>query len=196
MDSSPPPDVTQLLLDWRRGDPQALEELLPLVYDELHRLGRRYMAQEGAGHTLQPTALVHEAYLHLVDQQRVKWQSRAHFFAVAATLMRRVLLHHAERKHAAKRGGKLRDLTLDEVRDYESPPAVDLLSLDRALQELSALDERQGRIVELKFFAGFKVEEIAHVLEVSTATVKREWRMARAWLRHRLEGASDIPSTP
>lgn len=175
-------DVTRMLLDWSRGDARAAEQLFPLVYDELHRLAARQMRRERADHTLQATALVNEAYLRLVDQKRVHWQNRAHFFGVAAQLMRRILIKHAERRHAAKRGAGQEELPLDETLIITDERAADLLALDRALNDLALLDERQSRVVELRFFGGLSVEEIGVVLGVSPATVKREWRVAKAWL--------------
>lgn len=165
---------------------------MPAVYDELYRLGQRYMRREPAGHTLQTTALIHEAYLRLIDQRRVRWQDRSHFFAVAATMMRRVLLHHAERKYAAKRGGRQPALTLDAAVMGTPARSIDLFALDEAISRLERQDPRAGRVVELKVFAGCTTGEIAAVLRVSEATVKREWRMARAWLRHRLRTPVDV----
>ncbi len=182
--------VTELLIGWSDGDPQALEEFLPKVYGELHRLAAGYFHGESSGHTLQATALVHEAYLRLVDQKQVKWQNRAHFFGVAARMMRRILVDHARRRKAEKRGGEAQHLSLDEARDAGVSPNLDLLSLDRALTELAAFDPEQSRIVELRFFAGLKVPEVAEVLSVSPATVKREWSAARAWLFRRLNQES------
>lgn len=178
--------VTELLISWNDGDPQALEEFLPKVYGELHRLAEGYFRSESSGHTLQATALVNEAYLRLVDQKHVKWQNRAHFFGVAAQMMRRILVDHARRRRAGKRGGEAQHLPLDEARDAGVSPDLNLLFLDRALTELAAFDPEQSRIVELRFFAGLKVPEVAEVLSVSPATVKREWSAARAWLFRRL----------
>lgn len=188
MDSSP--DVTQHLLDWGAGDEQALDRLIPVVYRELYRLGQSYMRREGPEHTLQATALIHEAYLQLIQQRRVDWQDRSHFFAVAATMMRRILLHHAERKHAAKRGGSNPVVNLEDAEISGDVPSVDLFALDLAIDELQQLDPRSGRVVELKFFAGLTAKEIAEVLKISEATVKREWRMARAWLQRQLGQAA------
>ena len=185
----PAPDVTQHLLDWSAGEPQALDRLMPAVYDELYRLGQRYMRRERAGHTLQTTALIHEAYLRLIDQRRVKWHDRSHFFAVAATVMRRVLLHHAERKRAAKRGGPGPAVTLDESSASAPQLSIDLFALDQAIEDLKQQDPRTGRVVELKFFAGLTTGEIADLLEVSERTVKRDWRLARAWLQRQLSPA-------
>lgn len=175
-------DLTRMLLDWSEGDSSAAEQLFPLVYDELHRLAERQMRRERAGHTLQVTALVNEAYLRLADQKRVRWQNRAHFFGVAAQLMRRILIKYAERRRAAKRGAGQENIPLDETIIATDERAAELLSLDRALNDLAAIDERQSRVVELRFFGGLSVEEIGVVLGVSPATVKREWRVAKAWL--------------
>lgn len=175
-------DVTGMLLDWSQGDARAAEELFPLVYDELHRLAQRQMRRERADHTLQATALVNEAYMRLVDQSRVRWQNRAHFFGVAAQLMRRILIKHAERRNAAKRGAGQRELPLDEALIVTDERAAELIALDRALNDLALIDERQSRIVELRFFGGLSVEEIGVALGISPATVKREWRVAKAWL--------------
>jgi RNA polymerase sigma factor (TIGR02999 family) len=171
-----------MLLDWSQGDCIAAEQLFPLVYDELHRLAERQMRRERSDHTLQTTALVNEAYLRLIDQRRVSWQNRAHFFGVAAQLMRRILIKYAERRRAAKRGGGQYELQLEEADVVTDERATDLIALDHALTELAAFDPRQSRIVELRFFGGLNVEEIGVVLGISPATVKREWRVARAWL--------------
>jgi RNA polymerase sigma factor (TIGR02999 family) len=192
MDGRSPSDVTQLLLDWSRGDRTALDRLMPLVYDELRTLAGRSLRHERTGHTLQGTALVHEAYLKLVDQRRVRWQDRAHFFAVAAQVMRRILVDHARRHGAAKRGSGKPGLPPDEA-DAAAPqaPLVDWLALDRALDRLATIDERQVRIVELRFFGGLTIEETAEVLKISQATVKNEWSLARGWLYRELQGALD-----
>jgi RNA polymerase sigma factor (TIGR02999 family) len=186
-------DVTRLLLDWSRGDQTALDRLIPLVYDELRALADRSLRQERSGHTLQGTALVHEAYLKLVDQREVRWQDRAHFFAVAAQLMRRILVDYARRHGAIKRGSGKPGLPLEEADALvaASAPLVDWLALDRALDRLAAFDERQARIVELRFFAGLTIEETAEVLQISPATVKNEWTLARAWLYRELQGAEE-----
>jgi RNA polymerase sigma factor (TIGR02999 family) len=187
-----PTDVTRLLLDWSRGDRTALDRLMPLVYDQLRALADRSLCHERSGHTLQGTALVHEAYLKLVDQRQVRWQDRAHFFGVAAQLMRRILVDHARRHRAAKRGSGERRLPLDEAEAAASqPPLVDWLALDGALDRLATLDERQARIVELRFFGGLTIEETAAVLQVSPATVKNDWSLARAWLYRELQVATD-----
>ncbi|HZU25425.1 MAG TPA: sigma-70 family RNA polymerase sigma factor [Bryobacteraceae bacterium] len=174
--------VTQLLLDWRGGHREALDALTPLVYDELRRMARRHLQRERPGHTLQSTALVNEAFVKMINQE-VSWQNRAHFFAMAAQFMRRILVDHARGRHAAKRGGEAAcRLTLDEGVALTSQREVDVMALDSALERLAALDPQQGRIVELRFFGGLSIEETAEVLEISPATVKREWAMARAWL--------------
>ena len=182
-------DVTDLLHRWQGGDAQALDELTPLVYRELHRIAGRHIASEHAGHTLQATALVHEAFLKLVDQRRVDWQNRAHFFNLAATLMRRILVDHARSTHRLKRGADVPKVSLNEATEASEASALDLadiLTLDRALEELQALDPRQCQIVELRFFGGLTVEETADAMTVSTGTIKREWAVARAWLYQRL----------
>jgi RNA polymerase sigma factor (TIGR02999 family) len=173
-------DVTRLLIDWRGGDDRALERLMPLVYEDLRDRAAAYLARERSDHTLQPTALVHEAFVRLVGQNSVDWQNRAHFLAVTARVMRQVLIDHARSRNAAKRGGKRITLSNDLVMD--EPKNVDVVALDAALVELEKLDERQARVVELRFFGGLSIEETSEVLGISPATVKREWRMARAWL--------------
>lgn len=164
---------------------------MPFVYDELRRLADHYLRQERPDHTLQPTALVHEAYLRLVDQSRVEWQSRAHFIGVAAQLMRRILVDYARRHHASKRGGFREKLSLDEAVDYSQTRDLDLVALDDALNALEQFDERQSRIVELRFFGGLTIEETAEALGVSPATVKVEWNMAKAWLRREISRAKE-----
>jgi len=175
-------DPTALLLAWGRGDQAALNELIPLVHQELRRLAHRYMAGERTGHTLQTTALVDEAYLRLVDCQRVRWQDRAHFFAVSANLMRRILVHYARVRRFQKRGGGARPVALDENLDCSPEKGADLVALDDALETLASLDPRKSKVVELKFFGGLKTEEIAEVLQVSPPTVLRDWKLAKAWL--------------
>ncbi len=179
--------VTELLQQWGGGEDKALEELLPLVWQELHRQAEHYLRREASDHTLQPTALIHEAYLHLSRQNRVEWQSREHFFAIAATLMRRVLVKHAQAKRAAKRGGQRSREPLEDALTVARERSEDLLALDFALERLAALHPRQARTVELRFFGGFTVEEAAGILEVSTITIKRDWRLAKAWLKGQLE---------
>ena len=181
--------VTALLLDWSNGDRGALERLMPLVYGELHNIARRHLSREDPDHTLQSTALVHEAYLRLVDQNRVQWQNRAHFFAVAAQLVRRILLDHARRRHAEKRGGMATRLTLDEGLLPERQRSIDILSLDEALNALAELDPQQARAVELRFFAGLTIAETAEAMGISATTVQRYWISAKAWLFDRLSGS-------
>jgi RNA polymerase sigma factor (TIGR02999 family) len=179
------PDVTGLLLSWRQGDASALDRLVPLVYDELRRVARRHLGREHPGHALQATALVHEVYLRLVDVERLTMNNRTHFFAVAAKLMRQVLVDHARRQRADKRGGGATMVTLDDASPATQPASLDVLALDQALGALSSIDERQCRVVELRFFAGLTIDEAAEVLGVSPVTVEREWALARAWLyRH------------
>jgi RNA polymerase sigma factor (TIGR02999 family) len=181
------PDVTGLLLAWRAGDSAAGERLLPAIYDELHRQAARAMRREDGAHTLQATELVHEAYLRLVDQRRVEWRSRAHFFGVAAQMMRRVLVDHARTRLAEKRGGALQRVTLGDVGAGASDDdGLDVLALHEALERLAALDPDQARLVELRYFGGLGIEDTAQALGVSPATVKREWAVARAWLRREL----------
>ncbi len=176
-------EVTQLLVKLSSGDRSALDDLLPLVYDELRRLADRYLRRERSDHTLQATALVNEAYLRLVDQN-VSWQNRAHFFGIAAEMMRRILIDHARGLQAAKRGSGGIKLALDEVIDLSDERAADLIALDDALKALAEIDPQKSRIVELRFFAGLSIEETAKVLDIGTATVIRQWRMAKAWLYH------------
>lgn len=178
--------ITQLLVKWGEGNQQALDELMPLVYDELHRLARSYLRQERRDHTLQPTALVHEAYLRLIDQTRATFHSRAHFFGIAAQMMRRILVDHARLHQAAKRGDGECKLSLDQVEQVTGQQAVDLLALDEALSRLAAFSPQQSRIVELRYFGGLTIEETTAVLGISHATVEREWSVARAWLRREL----------
>jgi RNA polymerase sigma-70 factor, ECF subfamily len=188
--SEKPSDVTALLLAWRSGDAQAGERLLPMVYEELHRQAARAMRREDEAHTLQATALVHEAYLRLVDQRRVEWKNRAHFFGVAAQAMRRVLVDHARGRLAEKRGGAMQRVTLGDAGSETSTDAgLEVLALHDALERLAALDPEQARLVELRYFGGLGIDETAEALGVSSATVKREWAVARAWLRREPEGA-------
>ncbi len=175
-------DVTRLLIAWNEGDAGALESLIPLVYGELRRQARGYLRNERSGHTLQPTALVHEVYLRLVDQSQVKWQNRAHFFGVAARAMREILVDHARKRQARKRGGPDSLISIDDVNPAAAPRNIDLLDLDRTLKRLATLDERQARLVELRVFGGLTIDEAAEVLEISPATVSREWRHAETWL--------------
>ncbi len=175
--------VTQLLVEWQNGSQKALDRLIPLVYEELRTIAGRYLSRESVGHTLQSTALVHEAYFRLVGQRRVQWQNRAHFFGIAAQMMRRILVDHARRQHRDKRGGPAPTLSLDEAIAVAEPEVeVDLLALDEALTALARIDPRGARIIELRFFSSLTIEETAAVLDVSTGTVKRDWNAARAWL--------------
>ena len=179
-------DVTDLLLSWRQGDAAALDRLIPLVYGELRRMARRHLRDQSPGHALQATALVHEVYLRLVDVKRMTLTSRAHFFGVAGTLMRQIVVDHARRQRADKRGGGVTMLGLDEASPSVATPSVDVLALDEALDALEAIDARQCRVVELRFFAGLNIDEAAEALGVSPATVEREWALAKAWLYRRL----------
>jgi RNA polymerase sigma-70 factor, ECF subfamily len=185
MDKSP--DITELLLAWSGGDGEALEKLTPLVYQELRRLAGAYLRRERSNHTLQPTALAHEAYLKLIDQQNVSWQNRAHFFGVAAQLMRRILVDHARARLAEKRGGVDQRFSLDDAIHLSDQRANEVVALDETLKTLAAVDAQKSRVVELKYFGGLTLEEIAEVLGVSRATVIREWRMAKAWLYSELK---------
>lgn len=184
----PGSDLTGLLLRWSKGDPGAVESLLPLVYAELRRIADRHMRRERDGQTLTPTALVHELYLRLIDQRHASWENRAHFFAIAANLMRRILVDHARARHAQKRGGAATVVSIGEAGEIRAPGGADVLAIDEALERLACRDPDQARIVELRFFAGLTVEETAHVLRRSPRTVKREWRLARAWLFRALRG--------
>ncbi len=179
---SSPGKVTDLLVAWNGGEAEALTKLVPLVYEELRQIAQRCLRRERQGHTLEPTALVHEAYARLIDQNRVRWQNRAHFFAIAGQTMRRILVDHARRRHAARRGGPALRLSLDETVAAGDRRDVDLISLDDALNGLTALDASRARIVELRYFGGLSIEETAEVLSISPATVKRDWSVARAWL--------------
>lgn len=181
-------EVTQLLKAWGAGDEQALEKLSPLVYEQLHRVAQRYMAGERSDHTLQTTALVNEVYLRLVDCEQVRWQDRAHFFAVSARLMRRILVDFARSRGYQKRGAGIAHISLDEAPSVCNEPDANLLALDEALKALGRIDERKSRVVELRFFGGLSMEETAEVLGVSSDTVLREWRLARAWLLRELSG--------
>jgi len=185
---SPTENVTQLLMKWSEGDQTALEKLMPLVYSELRRLASNYLRRERQNHTLQPTALVNEAYLKLVDQRKPRWQNRAQFYGVAAQLMRRILVDHARQNKAAKRGGSEQQrLSITSAGQLGEKPDIDLLALHEALEELKTFDSQQERIVELKFFGGLSIDETAEVLGIGHATVERDWKMARAWLRRKLE---------
>jgi RNA polymerase sigma factor (TIGR02999 family) len=179
-------EVTELLSAWSNGDRAALDQLIPLVYDELRQLARRYLARERPDHTLQTTALVNEAYLKLVNAREMRWQNRAHFFAVAAQLMRMILVDYARSRNSAKRWGGAQRVPLDEAMEVTDEGIADLISLDDALASLAAFDERKSKIVELRFFGGLTVEETAEVLKLSDVTVMREWRLAKAWLHREL----------
>lgn len=181
--------VTQLLRDWQAGDPSARDQLLEIVYEELRRQAARYLRRERPDHTLQPTALVHEAYLQLIDQNFINWENRAHFFGVAARLMRRILVDHARAHRAEKRGSGQEQLALDEAIGVPQTKDLNILALNDALDELERMDEQQSRIVELRYFGGLSIEETATVTGVSPATVKREWAMAKVWLQHQLKKA-------
>ncbi len=179
--------VTQLLGRWRNGDRQALDSLIPLVYKELRRIAQHYLRNERPGHTLQSTALVHEAYVRMIQQDLPDWQNRAHFFAVAAQLMRQILVDHARAYRADKRGGGVCNVALDEAEEDALQVDVDILALDDALKTLSAMDPQQGEVVELRFFGGLSIEDTAEVLGISSSTVKRDWITARAWLHRELD---------
>lgn len=181
-------EVTQILIDWSKGDRAAADRLMPFIYDELRQIARGYLQGERADHTLQATGLVHEAYIRLVDQTATTWQNRAHFFGVAAGVMRRVLVDHARRHRAGKRGGRLDKLQFDEALVPAVERGVDLVALDDALKDLAIRDPRQSQIVELRFFGGLTTEEAAEVIDVSARTIKREWRRAKAWLRREIVG--------
>jgi len=181
-------NITHLLKEWGEGDQQALDELTPLVYEELRQQAARYLRKERPNHSLQATALINEAFLRLIDVKDVQWQNRAHFFAIAANLMRRVLVDHARRRDAEKRGGSQVCLTLDEGLAWANEPDVDLLAIDEALDRLALIDEQQARIVELRFFSGLTVDETATALGISPKTVKRDWSVARAWLKREIGG--------
>jgi RNA polymerase sigma factor (TIGR02999 family) len=189
-DQSAATEVTQILLNWHAGEPDAAARLMPLVYEELRRLARDYLRRERGDHTLQPTALVHEAYLRLVDDSRVNWQNRAHFYGIAAKLMRRILVDHARARNADKRGGLVPKVPLDEARDLPPAATNDLVALDGALQDLARTYPRKSEVVELKFFGGLEADEIAEVLQVSPKTVLRDWQFAKLWLCRELAGAA------
>jgi RNA polymerase sigma factor (TIGR02999 family) len=178
----PSQQITDRLIAWGSGDADALDDVIRAVYAELHRMAVLYLRWEDGQHTLQPTALVHEAYLRLIDQTQVNWRNRAQFFGVAAQMMRRILVDHARTKHREKRGGPVKKLSLDEAVNFAEPGRPDLVALDDALKSLSEIDERKSRIVELRFFGGLSVDETAEVLEVSPQTVLRDWKLAKAWL--------------
>jgi len=188
--ASSPQQISQLLVAWSNGDKAAVDQLMPLVYGELRRMAKRCMAGQPQGHTLQTTALIHEAYLKLVGQEGKRWQNRAHFFGVAAQAMRHILVDYARNRHAAKRGGEARIVSLDEAALVTKDQASDMVALDDALNRLAELAPRQSRVVELRFFGGMSVEETAEVLKVSPETVTRDWRMAKAWLMRELQQGS------
>ena len=185
-----PHEVTQLLKDWSNGNQAALDELTPLVYEELHRLAHQYMKRENPGHVLQTSGLVNEAYLRLVDQKRVQWENRAHFFGIAAQLMRRILVDYARKRDNTRRGGGEVHVPLDEAMIAAHEQAVGLLALHEALQHLTTIDSRQSELVELRFFGGLTIEETAEVLKVSPGTVMREWTFAKAWLQREMSNGS------
>jgi RNA polymerase sigma factor (TIGR02999 family) len=182
-------EITELLAEWRDGNQSALDELYPLVYNELHRLARRYMSRERKGHTLQATALINEAYVRLVDQKNVQWANRSHFFAISAQIMRRILIDHARRHGYAKRGGGAHQVSLEEAATVVPDQSQELLRLDEALKSLAEMDPRRSQVVELRYFGGLNNEEIADVLQISENTVTRDWNMARAWLYQQLTGS-------
>jgi len=192
MTTPAPEEVTQLLVAWSKGDQSALEQLMPLVYDELRRLARQYMRREPAEHTLQTTALVNEAYLRLIEQKEVRWQNRAHFFALSSQLMRRILVGMARTRHAHKRGGTAQQVALEEALVISDERAAELVALDDALTALQALDPRRSRVVELRYFGGLSVEETAEVLQISPETVMREWKRAKAWLYNELSKGNNV----
>lgn len=185
--TGPDSGITQLLKQWRSGEQTALDQLLPLVYDELHRVAQRALRQQPAGHTLQTTALINEAYLRMCNMPQIEWQDRAHFFAVAARVMRHLLVDHARAQVTAKRGGGAQRVDFDEAAIYASERSAELLALDDALNRLAAADDKKSRIVELRYFGGLTVEEVAEVLGIAVITVKREWAKARLWLYHELQ---------
>jgi RNA polymerase sigma factor (TIGR02999 family) len=179
-------EITQLLLAWGEGDQAAMEQLMPLVYDELRRLAKSYMRRERGAQTLQTTALIHEAYLRLIDQQAVQWRNRAHFFAIAATLMRRILVDHVRARQFQKRGGGAQRITFDEALEVSDERAAEVVALDEALTALAEFDKRKSRMVELRFFGGLSIEETAEVLGVSPGTVMRDWTLAKTWLQREI----------
>ncbi|HSB08921.1 MAG TPA: sigma-70 family RNA polymerase sigma factor [Blastocatellia bacterium] len=184
--------ITERLIAWSNGDEAALDDVIRAVYQELRQMADRYLRHERTDHTLQPTALVHEAYLRLIDQRQVNWQNRVHFFGVAAQMMRRILVDHAKTKHREKRGGAATKLPLDEALDLSQDRTPDLVALDEALKSLAEIDERKSRAVELRFFGGLSVEETAEVLKVSPQTVLRDWKLAKAWLYQEINGETRI----
>ena len=190
MDAPPPQDVTQLLIAWSDGDQAARDQLMSVVYEELHRVARRYMRRESPGHTLQTSALVNEAFLRLVDQSHVQWQNRAHFFAIAAQMMRRILVDYARSRSYAKRGGGARALSLDEGLIVSDERNAEVVAVHEALEEMAKFDARKAQVVELRFFGGLSIDETAEVLGVSTATIRSDWTTAKAWLRREISPGS------
>jgi RNA polymerase sigma-70 factor, ECF subfamily len=189
MSKESPHEITQMLLELTDGNQEVVNQILPHIYDELRRLASSYLRRERSNHTLQPTALVHEAYMKLIDQSRVKWQNRAHFFGIAAQVMRRILMDHARKHTAEKRGGEAELLPIEEeILIVSHDKSAELIALDDALQQLSEIDERKAKIVELRYFGGLSIEETAEVLGVSVPTINREWRMAKAWLYSEIAG--------
>ncbi len=186
-----PHEVTQLLVAWGNGDEAARDQLMPLVYDELHRLAHQYMNRKRPGHTLQTSALVNEAFVRLVGQRDVHWQNRAHFFGIAAQMMRRILVDYARNRHYAKRGGSARQVSLNEALIVSEVRSAEVVALDDALKSLAIMDQRKGQIVELRFFGGLSIEETAEVLAVSPGTVMRDWTLAKAWLRREMTADSN-----
>jgi RNA polymerase sigma factor (TIGR02999 family) len=186
-------NVTRLLAQWGGGDRESLDRLLPVVYDELRRLARSYLRRERQDHTLQPTALVNEAFFRLVDQENVSWQNRSHFFGIAAQAMRRILVDYARQHQASKRGAGAERVALDDALASIGPPDVDIMALDQALDRLARFDERQSKVVELRVFGGLSIDETAALLQVSPATVKRDYEFAKAWLRRRMTGNGNPP---
>jgi RNA polymerase sigma factor (TIGR02999 family) len=189
----PPQQVTQLLNDWSSGDQAARDRLMPLVYDELHRLAHQYMKRESKGHTLQTSALVNEAFVKLVDQKNVRWQNRAHFFGIAAQLMRRILVDHARSRETAKRGGGVQAISFDDALYVSDERSAEVVAVHEALEQLSQFDSRKGQVVELRFFGGLSIDETAQVLGVSPGTVMRDWTLAKAWLHREITAETPPP---
>jgi RNA polymerase sigma factor (TIGR02999 family) len=189
-------DVTQLLIQWRGGDRDALDKLIPLVYDQLKQIADRFLRRENAARPLQSTELVHEVYFRLIDQSRSDWQSRSHFFGVAATIIRNLLVDHARSRRTAKRGGAAVTISLDEALAFPGKPELNLIAVDDALISLARLDPQQGRIVELRFFGGLTIEETAEVLQISVSTVKRDWILAKTWIFRELSASGNQSSEP
>lgn len=185
-------EVTELLQDWSEGDESALERLMPIVYDELHRMAHQHMRREKPGHILQTSALINEAYLRMVESPRIHWQNRAHFFGIAARVMRRILVDEARKRKSDKRGGDVIQVTLNEATNVAHEQAANVVALDDALKSLETIDPRQSKIVELRFFGGLSVDEAAEVLKVSSGTVMRDWTFARAWLKNEMSGPQAV----